>query len=147
MSSLASGSSVSRRVSGTRRFLAVIAVDSVCFVTLVWGAFIDGMHQGWMSRTPTRPTHYLSWALLLVGATLVIHAGYALRRSWFPEVGSQAIAAVVMTAIGFTLLSSPDESFDQPQPQPARNTYTNSGTFCDSGGSCYVNGVQVSGYP
>ncbi|WP_194898046.1 DUF6234 family protein [Catenulispora pinisilvae] len=145
MSSLTSGSLVSQRVSGTRRFLAVIAVDSVCFVALLWGAFIDGM-QG-LDQRPHTPTHYFSWALLSVGATLVIHTVYALRRGWFPEAGVQAIAAVVMTAIGFTLLSSPDESFGQPQPQPARNTYTNSGTFCYSGGSCYINGVQVSGHP
>lgn len=125
----------------------MIAVDSVCFVALLWGAFIDGM-QG-LDQRPHTPTHYFSWALLLIGAILVIHTVYALRRSWLPEAGVQAIAAVVMTAIGFTLLSSPDESFGQPQPQPqpARNTYTNSGTFCYSGGSCYINVVQVSGHP
>jgi hypothetical protein len=145
MSSLTSGSSV-LRTSGVRRFLAVLAVDSVCFVALVWGAFYDAMSGlGWESGTPASPVHYFSWAVVLVGGTLAVHAFYAYWRNWIPEAGIQGILAIVAVLAGLGMLSSTHDA--AAQPNPVHTTQTPNGDFCYSGGQCFINGVPVSGHP
>lgn len=135
--------------SGARRFLAVLAVDAVCFVALAWGAFSDAM-QGldWESRrTPKPPTHYFSWALILVSGTLAIHAFYAYRRNWSPEAGLQLLLAIVAGLCGLSTLSSSGDGAAPPNPVHVTQTQTPNGDFCYSGGQCYINGTPVSGHP
>ena len=147
--SLLSSESSAPRTSGLRRFLAVLAVDAVCFVVLVWGAFSDAMQGlGWESRrTPEPPTHYFSWALILVGGTLAVHAFYAYWRNWTPEAGIQLLLAIVAGISGLSALGSGGDGAAPSQPSSVHVTQTPNGDFCYSGGQCFINGTPVSGHP
>jgi hypothetical protein len=146
---LTSGKSLPERTSPIRRFLAVLAVDSVCVVLLYWAGFNDAM-TGWAGdyAKPHPPVHLVPWTVLAMGFAFAIHAVYAYRRTWNPEAVLQGICGIVAIAIGFGMLSSTHDGAAQ-QPTPARNTQTNSnyGNFCYSGGDCYINGQPVSGHP
>ena len=127
----------------------MLAVDAVCFVALAWGAFSDAMQGlGWESRrTPEPPTHYFSWALLLVAGALAIHTLYAYWRNWIPEAGIQALLALVAGLSGLSTLSSSGDGATPPQPSSVHSTQTPNAFFCYSGGQCYMNGTPVSGHP
>ncbi len=126
----------------------MLAVDAVCFVALAWGGFADAI-QGldWESRrTPRPPTHYFSWALLLVAGALAVHAFYAYWRNWTPEAGLQLLLAIVAGISGLSTLSASGDGA-APQPNPVHTTQTPNAFFCYSGGQCYMNGTPVSGHP
>lgn len=152
VSSLTSGKSLPERTSPVRRFLAVAAVESVCVVLLMWAGFSDALTAwggGYATARPAR--HLVHWTVLFIGIALAIHAIYAYRRSWNPEAVFQGILGAVALLVGVSLLSSTDAGAAQRRPQPSStagtSTSSNTGTFCYSGGSCYINGTPVSGHP
>lgn len=143
------GKSLPERTSPIRRFLAVLAVDSVCVVLLFWAGFSDGM-TAWAGEyaKPHPPVHLVPWMTLGIGLTMAIHAVYAYRRNWGPEALLQGLCAAVAIFIWLGTVSSTGDGAAQ-HPSPARTTQTdsNTGTFCYSGGNCYINGQLVSGHP
>lgn len=150
MPSLTSGSSEPEHTSGATRFLAVLGIDVACFAVLVFGAFSQGM-DNWgrgMSRTPSPPSHVLSWSEIIVGATLAIHACYAYWRNWIADAGFQGILAIVALLVGLSTLSSSGDGAAPPvSPTPVHATTTGDRFYCYSGGQCYLNGTPVSGHP
>ena len=152
VSSLTSGKSLPERTSPVRRFLAVAAVESVCVVLLLWAAFSDALTAwGGGYAKPHPAKHLVHWTVLLIGIALAIHAVYAYRRSWNPEAVFQGILGAVAILVGLALLNSTDAGAARQQPQPSStagtSTGSNTGTFCYSGGNCYIDGTLVSGHP
>jgi hypothetical protein len=154
VSLLTSGKSLPERTSPVRRFLAVAAVESVCVVLLMWAGFSDALTAwsgGYATAHPAR--HLAHWTVLFIGIALAIHAVYAYRRSWNPEAAFQGILGAVALLVGVSLLSSTDAGVSRQRPQPSSpvgtstSTSSNTGTFCYSGGTCYLNGTPVSGHP
>ena len=107
------------------------------------------------------------WAVLLVGAALMLHTVYLFRSSWPAEGWLQAGLAIVAVVAGFGMVTSTDQGASPLQPisvqinplqspatqspatqsTPVQSTQNNGGTFCYSGGQCYINGEPVSGHP
>jgi hypothetical protein len=130
--------------------MAVLGIDVVCFVVLVFGAFSQGI-DNWgrgMSGKPSPPSHVLSWAEIIVGGTLAIHACYAYWRNWIADAGFQGILAIIALLVGFSTMSGSGDGASPPaSPSPVHVTTTGGGDYCYSGGQCYIDGEPVSGHP
>ncbi|MEY9928454.1 hypothetical protein ABH926_003093 [Catenulispora sp. GP43] len=136
--------SSSSQASGPLRLAAVAAGDCLVGLAAMFAV----------------PSHFRSWAVLVIGAALVVHTVYLFRSSWPAEGWLQGALAVlaVVAGVGMTSSAGGAASPWQPsivQPAPAQptpvqstpSTQTTGRTFCYSGGQCYINGVPVSGHP
>lgn len=94
------------------------------------------------------PSHVLSWAEIIVGGTLAIHACYAYWRAWIADAGFQGILAIIALLVGFSTLSTSGDGAAPPaRPSPVQTTTPGGATYCYSGGQCYIDGEPVSGHP
>ena len=84
----------------------------------------------------------------IVGGALAIHACYAYWRNWIAGAGFQGILAIIALLVGFSTMSGSGDGASPPaSPFPLHVTTTGGGSYCYSGGQCYINGEPVSGHP